>query len=440
MAGEENRGAPQPVRLGDLLPSELLAPRSTPSTPVDRLISRLDERETHRTDREFYSELSTNRYPFASLWSKDTGRPGSIVVRRAVAAGASESDFEWIVTSGDPVKTHYGEMVGGLPGPSDRRVFRALEKIVLGRTIRKGDPLTNPQAVDTKEILDTLRITDQGKNYRMVVRALTRLASLTIHCSGMVSLKGRKPGAAARGKAQGIIFRLIDVVRWAGTVDPKDGLLVPATRIYFGEAYLERVNAFDVRPMDWDLWLALDARPLAQRLYEILELRFFGLKDSPYVSFTYGDLCQLLPTRPQRKPLAMQVLDKAHRALKEVVVERDGTKERIPLLDRVEWRWDGPDGTLRYFPDREYLRRLQARKTPEFDPRALELAREFSDLDSLGFYQRVVRNVDWSYINAARSEVRSNRRVVSPSRYFTATLEKILRSVGAPVPFGGNRE
>jgi hypothetical protein len=358
------------------------------------------------------------------------------VVRRNLSGGTSENGFEWIVTAGDPVETHYGEKVGGLPGPSDRRVFRALEKIVLGRTIKRGDPLTNPQAVDTKEILDTLRITDQGKNYRMVVRALTRLASLTIHCSGQVLVKEGR----ARGKAQGIAFRLIDVVRWAGTVDPKDGLLVPATRIYFGEAYLERVNAFDVRPMDWDLWMALDARPLAQRLYEILEMKFFGLKDSPYVSFTYEDLCQLLPTRPQRKSLAIQVLDKAHQALKEIVVDRGASRERLALLERAEWRWDGLDGTIRYFPDHAYLRRLQARKTPEFDPRALELAREFSDLDSLGFYQRVVRSVDWSYINAARTEVRSNRRVVSPSRYFTATLEKILRSVGAPVPFGAGRE
>jgi hypothetical protein len=412
-----------PVRLGDLLPSQLPGYRPAPADAVDGLVRQADELETRRHDHEFYSELSTNRYPFASLWSKDTGKPGSIVVRRGVPTDGTRNDFEWIVTSGDPVKTHYGEVVGGLPGPSDRRVFRALEKIVLGRTIRKGDPLTNPQAVDTKEILDALRITDQGKNYRMVVRALTRLACLTIHCSSLVQTKG---AAGPRGKADAVVFRLIDVVRWAGTVDPKDGLLVPRTRIYFGDAYLERVNAFNVRPMDWDLWLALDARPLAQRLYEILEMKFFGLKDSPYASFTYVDLCQLLPTRPQRKHLAMQVLEKAHRALREAA-----------LLDRVEWRWDGPEATLRYFPDRGYLKRLQARKTPEFDPRALELAREFSDLDSLGFYQRVVRSVDWAYINAARTEVRSNKRVVSPSRYFTATLEKILRGVGLPVPFGG---
>ena len=57
-------------------------------------------------------------------------------------------------------------------------------------------------------------------------------------------------------------------------------------------------------------------------------------------------------------------------------------------------------------------------------------------MDSLAFYQLVVGRIDWQYIQAARTEARSNRRVADPRRYFSATLRKILRGVGAPVPFG----
>ncbi len=448
----KDRQGKGPVNLGDILreaiPGQaraagggLPAGPATPPQEGNRVQAILKERgaaEVRRADTEFYSELSTNRYPFASLWSKDTGRPGKIVVRSSVPAGESESRFEWIVQTGDPVKTHYGEEVGGLPGPFDRRVFRALEKIVLGRTIRKGTPLQNPQELETKEILDLLGITDQGTNYRAVVRALARLSSITIHCSGQAGpARPKTDGRPRVGVAQGLTFHLIDMIRWAGTVDPKDGLVVPRTRIYFGEGYVQKVNAFEVRPLDWDLWMALQARPLAQRLFEILELKFFGLEKSPYASFSYPLLCQLLPTRPQRKGLAIQVLGNAHEALREVIVSRaGGRKELWRILDLAEWDWGGEEPQIRYFPDRSYLRELHARKTPEFDPRALELAQEFKDPDSVAFYQLVVRNVEWSYIQAARTEVRTNSRVAMPGRYFTATLEKILRGVGQPVPWG----
>lgn len=450
----QDHGVRSPINVGDAIRLALPAlrpgigissasPEST-SPREARALSVSQERDTsalHRSDREFYSELSTNRYPFASLWSKDTGKSGSIVVRNKISGGATENRFEWIVQSGDPVKTQLGEDVGGLPGPFDRKVFRALERIVLGRTIRKGLPLTNPQEIHAKEILDLLRLTDQGYNFRQIGRSLARLASITIHCSGLAGPARPKEGQRPKsGVAQGLSFHLIDMIRWAGTIDPKDGLIVPQTRIFFGEAYVERVNAFEVRPLDWDLWMTLEERPLSQRLFEILEMKFFGLEKSPYVSFHYTDLCQLLPTRPQRKGQAMQVLEKAHDALRQVdVVREGGKKERWHILDRVEWNWDGDDAVLRYFPDRGYLRQLQSRRSPEFDPRAIELAQEFHDMDSLAFYQLVVRNVDWSYVSAARTEVRQNRRVGIPGRYFTATLEKILRAIGQPVPWGSSK-
>jgi hypothetical protein len=132
----------------------------------------------------------------------------------------------------------------------------------------------------------------------------------------------------------------------------------------------------------------------------------------------------------------MHTLGRAHELLKSVTVERAGGAEKMALLDRVEWQWDGPKGAIRYYPHREYLAQLRKRKAPEFDTRALELAKEFGDMRSAPFYQLVVSRVDWQYVSAARTEVRQNRKVANPGKYFAATLKRILLGVGQPVPFG----
>lgn len=412
------------IRLGDAIDASLRRPAAP--APAEEPAER-----GRRADSEFYSELNLNRFPFASLFDKDTGKPGAIVVRRAIRAGCTESRFEWIVSPGEGVPSGENARAGGLPGPFDRRVFRAIEKIVMGRTLLKGEPLVNPQPIEIKEVLETLRLTVQTHNYRSVTRALGRLQGTQISCTGLVKSK------SGPGPARGVTFSPFSEIRWAGQADPETGLRIDRTRVYFAPFYLESVNSFNVRPIDWDLWMALNGRPLAQRLYEILEIGFFGLKDSPYTCFAYPELCQLLPTRPQsRKSDAMRVLDRAHEQLKDVEVKRRDGVERLRLLERATWHWDGPEASLRYYPHREYLSRLRRRKMPDFDPRALELAKEFDDLDSLAFYQLVVARIDWQYVQAARTEVRSNRRVADPRRYFSATLRKILKGVGVPVPFG----
>jgi hypothetical protein len=410
----------------DLRPGETV---ESPLRPSKRM-SRADQLRERRADYEFFSELNLNRFPFASLWDKDAGKPGSIVIRREIPAGATKSVFEWVVTADQtPIGSKPYE-ARGLPGPFERKVFRAIERIVLGRTLKRGMPLVNPQPLEIMEILDTLKITPQGKNYQRVTQALARLKTTTISCSGLVDAKTTTP-------AKGVLFSPISEIWWAGTKNPSTGVVITKTQVCFPQLYLDSVNAFDVRPIDWDLWLALGKRPLAQRLYEILELKFYGLKDSPYAYFTYDELCQVLPTRPQGHPAAvMHTLGRAHDLLKSVSVDRVGGTEKMGLLEKVEWQWDGPRGAIRYYPNREYLLGLRKRKNPELDTRALELAKEFNDMRSLSFYQVVVSKVDWQYVNAARTEVRQNRKVTSPGRYFSATLKRILLGVGKPVPFG----
>jgi hypothetical protein len=130
------------IRLGDAIDPALLRGAAGPPPPAPEPDGR--DAPARRADSEFYSELNLNRFPFASLFDKDTGKPGAIVVRREIHAGRTGSLFEWVVSPGESLPSGNGERRGGLPGPFDRRVFRALEKIVMGRSIMKGEPLTNP--------------------------------------------------------------------------------------------------------------------------------------------------------------------------------------------------------------------------------------------------------------------------------------------------------
>jgi hypothetical protein len=440
--GKSGQGAQyKPVRLGDILPGDLVAPPSvhlgprngngspTPSGPGTKAAAKAQQARERRADYEFFSELNLNRFPFASLWDRDTGKPGSIAIRREIAAGSTKSLFEWVVTAEQTPVGSKDYEARGLPGPFERKVFRAIERVVMARTLRKGLPLTNPQAIEMTEIFEALRITRQGCNYSRVTQALARLKTTTITCSGLVDAKVPTPAKVS-------MFSPISEIFWAGTKHPGTGLLLTKTHICLPQVYLDSVNAFDIRPIDWDLWLALGSRPLAQRLYEILELKFFGLKDSPYASFGYDELCQMLPTRPQERSVAEHTLGRAHDLLKDVTVKRADGQERMGLLEKVEWDWDGAHAQVRYYPDREYMARLRKRKTPELDTRALELAKEFNDMRSLAFYQLVMSKVDWQYVSAARTEVRQNRKITVPGKYFATTLRRILQGVGQPVPFG----
>ena len=284
------------IRLGDAIDPAFLRHVAGPPPPASPAPTPEPEKAARRADTEFYSELNLNRFPFASLFDKDTGKSGSIVVRQQIRAGRTESVFEWIVSPGEGIVDADGGRKGGLPGPFDRRVFRAIEKIVMGRTIMKGEPLSNPQSIEIKEVLETLRLTVQTHNYRSVARALGRLQGTQISCSGVVKSKNGAP-------AKGVTFSPLSEIRWAGEADPETGLRIDRTRIYFAPFYLESVNSFNVRPIDWDLWLALNGRPLAQRLYEILEMGFFGLKDSPYKGQSnYGLVLELAEAAKKHDP------------------------------------------------------------------------------------------------------------------------------------------
>jgi len=62
--------------------------------------------------------------------------------------------------------------------------------------------------------------------------------------------------------------------------------------------YLESLNAFYVKKIDYKYYQNLKS-DIARRLYEILDIKFYGLKKH-CVSIDYEKLCALLPITQQK--------------------------------------------------------------------------------------------------------------------------------------------
>lgn len=368
-----------------------------------------------RPRRSSLSEVNFIRLPFAVLWDKEKRQ--KIEIEQRIQQNGVEVTRRWRVEGGSEL---------GIPGPGARATFRALEKIFLERTIRQGKPLTNPQEFDTLQVLRELRLVKAGRNTELVQRHLLQLKATTIIDQGMI--RDKPEGGRVRGLEKGDSFNLIERVLWCGELLP-DGTRTTHNLIWLGQRYVDSVNSGYVKPLDWDLWLSLGRLPLAQRLYEVLGLDFYGLKDSPYVAYDYWEWCCLMPVRPQKYLSKAQLCaKKAHDLLK-----------AHGILREVEWDEGGGQWRLLYYPTKAYLEQIQARRSPEWDPLAVELAKEFDDMKSLALYQRIVDHVDWQYIQAARTETRMKRSaggLENPGAYFIEALKRILKARGLSLPFG----
>ena len=115
---------------------------------------------------------------------------------------------------------------------------------------------------------------------------------------------------------------------------------------------LERLQVTLSRsPVDFIIFLlaGLADRPLAQRLYEVIQDRLVALSGSPRLSFMGYELCRLLPVLPWNSLAeAIRSLESAHEAL-----------QGVQVLDHVRWSWDGDEITVHYTINRAYLERLR---------------------------------------------------------------------------------
>lgn len=376
-----------------------------------------------RARDRWLSEVNLQRLPFARLWDKSTGSMEPIVVVETEIRDGQTVRRRWQVIPGSKM---------GMPGPSAYATFRALEKIVLRRTIARSVPLANPQEFELQEICRELDLSYQGKTCRQIKQDLRRIAHAKCVDEGFIRWKlrdaGERPRRAVRRASKEEVFSIISRLVFRHEELP-DGTVARSNLAWFDDLYLASVNSGYVKPLDWELWKSLE-RPAARRLYELFDLRMFATPRAEVVEFDYEQLAQLLPIKVEKH------VSRARERLDRVVE----TVQNGGVVAGWDWREDGMIWTLLLRPAEGYRRGLIARVRPTPDPRAVELAEELRDAKSLALFNRIVTAVPRTYVDMALSETRMQTRtreggIANAAAYFVTTLAGILQRRGLPVPF-----
>ena len=432
-SGYERRGTP-PKKIRDILAQAAVLggveaqPGAPPTSDSPQEAADLQQAAIRnlRAQERWLSEVNLQRLPFAIMWDKQTGGKGPIQVSQTFLREGSTVERRWQVLPGQL----------GIPGPTAYETFRALEKVLLGRTVGRGIPLSNPQEFEIQDICRELGLSPVDRTYRRIKQDLRRIRDCTFIDGGMLrekrnrqqKLKARK---SKRGRPKPKIvqeelrFSLIDSLLFRYDQDV-DGQIARSNRIRFGDVYLLSVNAGYVKPLDWDLWRKLE-RPVARRLYELIDLKIFSIPAADALGFDYDELAQLIPVT--RK----QYLSNASQNLKAPLEMLKG-----PVISNYRWHENGNVWTLIVEPSPEYRKAVKERIHPTIDVRAHEVARALRDTQNLPFYQRVVQSIDRLYVDIALSETKTAVHagaISKPGAYFTKTLVDILRRRGLEIPF-----
>jgi len=133
------------------------------------------------------------------------------------------------------------------------------------------------------------------------------------------------------------------------------GEVADTNYLFLGSWYLDSLNARYVKPLDYTYYRSLKS-PIATRLYELLGVKFYGMK-APYILYKYSTVCQLLPlTRQRYLSQAKQKMSAAHQRLTET-----------EFLENVEWEnipGDNRDWYVKYYPGKRVGEEIQRFRQP----------------------------------------------------------------------------
>lgn len=273
------------------------------------------------------SEVNFLVLPFFALWSKDIKNRIETEYKTVVERGDEKLEITWIVTA----NPRYG-----YPGPFDKAVHKAIEQIIneLPFPIQNPIPLGSLYSLYKRMGINEIG----GAQYKKIKESLQRIT-----LTGIIS----KSAFYSKLKKQWVedTFHLYDRVIFKGKELP-NGEAADTTYLYLNSWYLDNINTNYVKPVDWSYYRSLET-PIAQRLYELLGVKFYGLilRGGNCISYKYSTLCDLLPiTRQNYFSLARKILDSAHKKLKETGFINDWGWEELPQKSgRKDW-------LVKYYP------------------------------------------------------------------------------------------
>ncbi len=283
------------------------------------------------------SEINLLRYPFCLLSNNNLQE----LLKEAAQTNKTHISYEIEDQNGQKqiwlVKPN---VVSGYTRPFDKKVLITVLKLV---TEEQFPPPLIWKLGSLKRICRTMRIPDVGKHPHRVKESLIRISESSIYAECFF-LKKKQDYWKEKSSSRGGNFTLWSVF-WRGDELPS-GEIADTIYLQFNAPFILSLNDFYVKPLDYDYWLKLS--PLAQRLYELTGLKFYGLQDSSYVTFGYPELCQAMPIRPQEHLSdAKKILDRAHQQLRKTHwlqrAEWQGAKSQRRLDPKAPW-------VIRYYP------------------------------------------------------------------------------------------
>ena len=295
------------------------------------------------------SEVNLLVFPFFALDKRKQKKRTKIEYRDIVKREGKKIEILWQVTS----NSEYG-----YPGLFDREVHKAIEQIIT-ETLRRNGKIENPICLGSLYSL-CKRIGIEkygGTEYKKIKKALERIRMTGIKSKGAFYSKERKEWIED-------VFGLYDRVVFKGKTLP-NGEIADTNYLFLGSWYLQSLNSFYIKPIDYNYLKNLRSK-IASRLYEILGVKFYGLRNKRegFICYKYSKLCQLLPVIPFKQiSRAKQQLDPAHEELKKTEFLSD-------------YRWDknsGKDWLIYYWPGERAKKEMRKVKTEFIAPPIEEL-------------------------------------------------------------------
>ncbi len=282
------------------------------------------------------SEVNLLVFPFFALNHREVTTRRDTEFQAVVNRDGKQVEITWIVSA----NARYG-----YPGPYDKQLFRAIEQVLSGMY----PPIQNPIAFSTYQLCRLVGKGNGGRQYRGIKEILRRIVATTIQSHGAYYHKGRRRWVDDT-------FHLYDRVVFKGEEFP-DGRVAETNYLYLSDWYLESLNNRYVKPIDYDYYQSLRST-IAERLYELLGVKFYHLYHSDVASlrYRYSTVCRLLPIAQQRyRSKAREKLDPAHNEL-----------IKTGFLADVEWEdAEGQDWRIRYTPGERLYREIEAFRTPD---------------------------------------------------------------------------
>jgi len=269
------------------------------------------------------SEVNLLVFPFFSLSTKGLKNKTTTIYQEIIKKGDQEINLLWKVSS----NSEYG-----YPGPFDRKVQQAISEI-LSEILKKEGEIRNPIHLGSLyNLCKRMKINYSGAEYRKIKEAFKRIKTTSIESKGTFYSKDNNQWVED-------IFSLYDRVIFKGE-KISDNEISDDNYLFLGSWYLQNLNSFYIKPIDYNYLQSLKSK-IASRLYEILGVKFYGLRNKRenFICYKYSKLCQLLPITPHEYiSLAKQQLDPGNNELKDT-----------GFISKFDWSENGNKDWLIYY-------------------------------------------------------------------------------------------